>query len=57
MIRVEFELTIPVFGRTKTVNALDRVATVIGLQGGYRGLFQSNIHLVTFEPVNELCEP
>jgi hypothetical protein len=57
MTRVRFELTIPVFERTKIVNALDRVAAVIDLQGGCRGLFQSNIHLVSFEPINELCEP
>jgi hypothetical protein len=30
MSRVGFEPTIPVFERTKTVHALDRVATVIG---------------------------
>jgi hypothetical protein len=31
MPRVEFEPTIPAFERTKTVHALDRAATVIGL--------------------------
>jgi hypothetical protein len=31
MPRVEFEPTIPVFERAKTVHALDRAATVIGL--------------------------
>jgi hypothetical protein len=31
MPRVEFEPTIPVFERAKTVCALDRAATVIGL--------------------------
>jgi hypothetical protein len=30
MPRVEFESTIPVFQRTKTIHALDRAATVIG---------------------------
>jgi hypothetical protein len=30
MLQVGFELTIPVFGRAKTVHALDRAATVIG---------------------------
>jgi hypothetical protein len=30
MPRVEFESTIPVFERAKTVHALDRAATVIG---------------------------
>jgi hypothetical protein len=32
MPRVEFELTIPVFERTKTVHALDRAATVISIR-------------------------
>jgi hypothetical protein len=32
MPRVEFEPTIPVFERAKTVYALDRTATVIGLR-------------------------
>jgi hypothetical protein len=32
MFRVEFEPTIPVFERAKTVHALDRAATVIGLR-------------------------
>jgi hypothetical protein len=31
MPQVTFEPTIPVFERTKTVHALDRTATVIGL--------------------------
>jgi hypothetical protein len=31
MNRIGFELTIPVFERAKTVHALDRAATVIGL--------------------------
>jgi hypothetical protein len=30
MPRMEFESTIPVFGRVKMVHALDRAATVIG---------------------------
>jgi hypothetical protein len=30
MPRVEFEPTIPVFERAKTVHALDRAATVVG---------------------------
>jgi hypothetical protein len=33
MPRVRFEHTIPVSERAKTVHALDRVATVIGLKG------------------------
>jgi hypothetical protein len=32
MPRVDFEPTIPVFERAKTVHALDRVATAIGSQ-------------------------
>jgi hypothetical protein len=32
MRRVQFEPTIPVFERAKTVHALDRAAPVIGLQ-------------------------
>jgi hypothetical protein len=32
MHRVGFESTIPVFERAKTVQALDRAATVIGVQ-------------------------
>jgi hypothetical protein len=31
MLQVRFEPTIPVFERTKTVQALKRVATVIGV--------------------------
>jgi hypothetical protein len=31
MPRVGFELTIPVFERAKTVDALDRATTVIGI--------------------------
>jgi hypothetical protein len=31
MLRVEFEPTIPVFEREKTVHTLDRAATVIGV--------------------------
>jgi hypothetical protein len=36
MPRVEFESTIPVFERAKTVHALDRAANVIGL---YRTIY------------------
>jgi hypothetical protein len=35
MPRVEFEPTIPVFERAKTVHALDRAATVIGITNLY----------------------
>jgi hypothetical protein len=35
MIRVGFEPTIPVFERTKTVHALDRAASVIGMNMGH----------------------
>jgi hypothetical protein len=33
MPRVRFERTIPAFERSKTVHALDRAATVIGVYG------------------------
>jgi hypothetical protein len=39
MPRVEFELTIPVFERTKTVHAFDRAATVIGTHSPYMNYF------------------
>jgi hypothetical protein len=43
MLRVEFELTIPVFERAKTVHALDRTANKIKLHG--------------FSPFNKLHRP
>jgi hypothetical protein len=36
MLEVEFDLTIPVFERAKTVDALDGAATVIGRYRGKR---------------------
>jgi hypothetical protein len=36
MPQVRFEPTIPVFERAKTVHALDRAATVIGVSGNNR---------------------
>jgi hypothetical protein len=39
MLLVGFETTIPVFERTNIVHALDRAATVIGLDTSYRPTF------------------
>jgi hypothetical protein len=45
MPRVEFEPTIPVFEWTKTVHALDRAATVIGICWNYEIKFQgASVH-------------
>jgi hypothetical protein len=40
MHRVEFEPMIPMFEKAKTVHALDRAATVIGLNMAYDRLFR-----------------
>jgi hypothetical protein len=40
-----FEPTIPVFGRAKTLHALDSVATVIGYFNGVYGIISQKIVL------------
>jgi hypothetical protein len=44
MSQVEFETTIPVFERAKTVHALDRAATVIGTFSNYFGIKIHSYH-------------
>jgi hypothetical protein len=46
MPRVGFEPTVPVFERGKTVHALDRAATVIGLTQNMAFIFETV--LITF---------
>jgi hypothetical protein len=46
MPRVGFETTTPVFERAKTVNALDRAATVIGLNAHTSEKSQEDKHKV-----------
>jgi hypothetical protein len=41
MPSVGFEPTIPAFERAKTVHALDRAATVMGVKLGYRELIKA----------------
>jgi hypothetical protein len=51
MPRVGFELTIPVFERAKTVNALDRAATVIGSRNIAVNISESGKYLINWEKV------
>jgi hypothetical protein len=51
MPRVEFEPTIPVFERAKTVHALDRAATVIGRTPSSTGLITMIIRFSKKLPV------
>jgi hypothetical protein len=48
MPQVKFEPTIPVFERVKTVNALDRAATVIGTFLSPRGILRELNHHRSF---------
>jgi hypothetical protein len=51
MPQVEFEPTIPVFERTKTVHALDRGAAVIGCLFNY---FVQIMHKLSYNTVSKI---
>jgi hypothetical protein len=50
MPRVGFEPKIPAFERAKTVHALDRAATVIGIKHTDRKKFQMKIYIHILVP-------
>jgi hypothetical protein len=52
MLRVGFELTIPVLERAKTVHALERAATVIGFLINYWILIRYLRPRFEFQPKN-----
>jgi hypothetical protein len=56
MPRVRFEPMIPVFERVKTVQALDRAATVIGSPSAYEVLINLIHSLPSYPPQHLLCD-